>query len=48
MLLVDLLTLGDDVGELVLENLVQVTLYALPSFDDLLVSTLHRLSPSCW
>ena len=41
MLLVDLLILGDDVGELVLENLVQVTLYALPSFGDLLVSKPH-------
>ena len=29
MLLVDLLILGDVVGELVLENLIQVTVYAL-------------------
>ena len=34
MLLVDLLILGD--GEPVLENLVQVTLHALPSSDNLL------------
>ena len=48
MLLVDLLILGDVVGELVLENLLQVTVYTLPSFGDLLVSIPHRRSPCCW
>ena len=48
MLLVDLQILGVDVLELVLEKLVKVTLNALPSFGDILVSKPLRRLPSCW
>ena len=48
VLLVDLRFLGDDVGELVLENWDQDTYYELQSFGDLLVSKPHGLSPSFW
>ena len=48
VLLVDLQILGVDVLELVLEKLVKVTLNALPSFGDILVSKPLRRLPSCW
>ena len=44
----DLRILSDDFGELVLEKLVKVTLNALPSFGDILISKPHRRSPSSW